>query len=77
MITLKTSMVCGLNLKDAYENNESDSWSFLLSFIMFVAFVYFVGGSVANACLFNETGVNMIPHHEFWVSNYNKIKVCL
>jgi len=41
-----------------------------------VAFVYFVGGSVVNACLFNEIGINMIPHHTFWSSLYDKIKVC-
>jgi len=43
---------------------------------MVVAFVYFVGGSVINACLFNEIGINMIPHHAFWSSIYDKIKVC-
>lgn len=62
---------------DSYENNNSNSWSVLLSVILVGVFIYFVGGSVVNACLYNETGTNMIPHHEFWISNYNKIKVCL
>lgn len=74
-IELKTSQVCGLNLSDAYDNNsESESWTYFFSFVLVVAFVYFVGGSVVNACLFNEIGINMIPHHAFWSSLYENIK---
>ncbi|XP_022165414.1 uncharacterized protein LOC111030297 [Myzus persicae] len=74
-VELKTSKVCGLNLSDAYENNpDSESWTYFFSFVLVVAFVYFVGGSVVNACLFNEIGINMIPHHAFWLSLYDKIK---
>jgi len=66
-----------LNLNNAYDNNsESESWTYFFSFVLVVAFVYFVGGSVVNACLFNEIGINMIPHHAFWSSLYDKIKVC-
>jgi len=64
-------------LRDAFENNSSEYWTFFFSFIMVVAFIYFVGGSVVNACLFNEIGINMIPHHVFWSSFYNNIKVGL
>ncbi|VVC34879.1 Mannose-6-phosphate receptor binding domain,Autophagy-related protein 27 [Cinara cedri] len=73
-ITLKTSQVCGLNLKDAIENSSSESWTLFFSFILVVGFVYFVCGSVMNACLFNKIGINMIPHHAFWTSLYNNVK---
>lgn len=74
-VELSTNKVCGLNLNNAYDNNsESESWTYFFSFVLVVAFVYFVGGSVVNACLFNEIGINMIPHHAFWSSLYDKIK---
>ncbi|XP_025202908.1 uncharacterized protein LOC112599986 isoform X2 [Melanaphis sacchari] len=74
-IELQTSQVCGLNLNDGYdEYSDSESWTYFFSFVLVVAFVYFVGGSVINACLFNEIGINMIPHHAFWSSHYNNIK---
>jgi len=74
-IELKTSQVCGLNLSDVYDNSpESESWTYFFSFVLVVAFIYFVGGSVVNACLFNEIGINMIPHHAFWSSLYDTIK---
>lgn len=69
--------MCGLNLKDSFENNGSDSWTIFFSLLMVVAFIYFVCGSVVNACLFNEIGINMLPHHVFWSSLYSNIKVCL
>ncbi|KAL4147924.1 hypothetical protein QTP88_002251 [Uroleucon formosanum] len=74
-VELNTDKVCGLNLSNAYDSNsDSESWTYFFSFVLVVAFVYFVGGSVINACLFNEIGISMIPHHEFWSSLYNKIK---
>ncbi|XP_050533874.1 uncharacterized protein LOC126901463 [Daktulosphaira vitifoliae] len=74
IITLKTSEVCGLNLIDAIENDSTSSLSIFFSLLLFIVFVYLIGGSVINACLLNKTGVNIIPHHEFWSSIYNNLK---
>ncbi|XP_050437197.1 uncharacterized protein LOC126843610 [Adelges cooleyi] len=73
-ITLKTNRVCGLNLLDSIENSNTDSWSVFFSFLLFVIFIYVIGGSVINACLFNATGTDILPHYQFWSSQYNNIK---
>ncbi|XP_013399436.1 uncharacterized protein LOC106165683 isoform X2 [Lingula anatina] len=40
----------------------------VLIIIFFVSlFVYFLFGSLANACVFEQTGAHIIPNYDFWI----------
>jgi len=56
-------------LKNVTANNpDSESCTYFFHFLLVVAFIYFVDGSVVNARLFNEIGISMIPQQAIWCS---------
>ena len=57
------------------EEDGMSAFAIFCLILFFVIFLYFVGGSIYRRNVMDKKGIEILPHHEFWLSIPSKMKV--